>query len=333
MEHYASTKCAKKFDAERVLKSKYIPQEVNAYNRTNVLQVKRGLLECLEEFRDEVLIHSSDGIRKKSAGTINRQQTNIRNFIDYAQQKNLTELSEVTEDIIRDYIQNHLIKANEKKPNTVYKDVQILKNFFQWARKKFFCNEDPTVNMRNPKPAPSTPRYFTHEQVKEILTKAKEPYKAMFKLQYLTGMRIQELLNVEWSDINADRKLIIVRVREGNKAKRETLVHLNATALEVIKGLEKEKGENKFLFTNQLGNQYSQAKISSYAIRHYKKLNIPTEDPLHSWRHTCASHLVIAEVSLYKVKEVLRHKTIKETEIYAHLSRESVQDAVEKLTL
>lgn len=155
----------------------------------------------------------------------------------------------------------------------------------------------------------------------------------MFKLLYLTGLRIQELLNTEWHDILLDQKLLIIRVREGNKPKRETFVHLNASAIEILRQMEQKKGENKFLFTNSLGNQYSQSKVSSYAVRLYKKLSIPTEDPLHSWRHTCASHLVMKGVSLYIVKEILRHKSIKETEIYSHLSRESVQNAIENLTL
>lgn len=332
-EFRESTRCEKKFDAEQILKAKYIPQEINSFNKINLFIVKKELKKCLVEYRDQVLIHSDDGIKRKSSGTINRQQTNINNFISYVDLQKITKFDNITEDVIRDYIQNHLIKFKKKKENTVYKDVQILKTFFQWAKKKYYCSEDPTENIRNPKPPPTVPRFFSHEEVKKIFNNAKEPYLSMFKLLYLTGLRIQELLNVEWTDVISERKLIIIRVKDGNKPKRETFVHLNESALSVIKEMEKTKGVNKYLFTNQIGNQHKQGKVSSYAVRLYTKLGISPEDPNHSWRHTCASHLVIAGVSLYIVKEILRHKSIKETEIYAHLSRESVQKALELLVL
>lgn len=133
IENYASTKCVKKFDAERVLNTKYVPLEVNAYNKKCIFPVHKSLKEALVEFRDTVLIHSHDGIRQKSSGTIDRQQTNLNNFLKYVEKKDYTEFGEISEEGFRDYIQNHLIKEKKKKANSIYKDVQIAVNFFQWA--------------------------------------------------------------------------------------------------------------------------------------------------------------------------------------------------------
>jgi integrase len=60
--------------------------------------------------------------------------------------------------------------------------------------------------------------------------------------------------------------------------------------------------------------------------------NIKNTKP-HTFRHTFASHLVIMGVSIYVVKELLRHASVKETEVYAHLSRESTRTAVKKLSI
>lgn len=60
------------------------------------------------------------------------------------------------------------------------------------------------------------------------------------------------------------------------------------------------------------------------------KLKIHDASP-HTFRHTFASHLVIVGVSIYVVKELLRHASVKETEIYAHLAKETTRSAVEKL--
>jgi site-specific recombinase XerD len=330
---FESTKCTKWHDADFVLKSKYIPLEVNSYNKMPIIPVKKTLKEALHEYRNNVLVVSHDSIKQKSVGTINRQQRNADNFLFYLEKNNLTEFFEITVESIKDYIQNHLIKECKKKPNTVYKDVQICQNFFRWAKKKFYCREDPTENIRNTKPQSNEPIYLTNEQVKKIFDNAKEPYLSMFRLLYHTGLRIQELLNIEWQDVSIEQRKIIIRVKEGSKTKRETSVSLNSKALEVIKVLAEQKGCNTYLFTNECGNQFAQSKISAYAVRLYKRLNIPTKSPLHIWRHTCASHLVIAGVSLYVVKEILRQKSIRETEIYATLSRPPIENALEKLVL
>lgn len=52
---------------------------------------------------------------------------------------------------------------------------------------------------------------------------------------------------------------------------------------------------------------------------------------VHTFRHTFASYLVIQGVSIYIVRDLLRHASVKETEIYAHLSKESKRNAVNLL--
>lgn len=54
---------------------------------------------------------------------------------------------------------------------------------------------------------------------------------------------------------------------------------------------------------------------------------------LHCLRHTFAAHLVMKGVDLYTVKELLGHASIVTTQIYAHLSDEHKQKAVEGLEL
>ena len=48
---------------------------------------------------------------------------------------------------------------------------------------------------------------------------------------------------------------------------------------------------------------------------------------LHDLRHSCASHKAMAGVDLYTLKELLGHKDIKATQIYAHLSAEYLKKA------
>ncbi|MGE5671369.1 MAG: hypothetical protein ACM31E_07990, partial [Fibrobacterota bacterium] len=74
-----STKCKRKEDAVIALASVYIPLEINSKNKSTIIQVKKDLQSALIEYRDRELIHN----KRKSAGTINRQQRNATNFLEY----------------------------------------------------------------------------------------------------------------------------------------------------------------------------------------------------------------------------------------------------------
>ena len=72
-----------------------------------------------------------------------------------------------------------------------------------------------------------------------------------------------------------------------------------------------------------------------YVSRKFKKYVLKAElNPkykFHSLRHTCASWLVQAGVSLYIVKELLGHSSISVTEIYSHLRTDDLRKSIELL--
>jgi integrase len=90
--------------------------------------------------------------------------------------------------------------------------------------------------------------------------------------------------------------------------------------------------ENDLVFPSRKGSK--KKEVSSSFERAVKDLgwNKGIEDPrqkvvFHSLRHTCASWLVMAGVPLYTVKEYLGHRQISQTERYAHLAPDSLQQA------
>lgn len=331
-DFYESTKCTKKFDADIILKKKYLPLETNRYNRMNVLPVKLSLEEALNIFRDNILLLGDYG-RAKGKKSINRDQTNVNNFSSYLQEKGIKDFQDISEETIKDYIQIYSTIKLKKKPNTLNKELRIVKKFFKWAVKNYYINFNPAEQIPNPKADTKAPRYFSKEELNLIFTNAKDPYKDIFKILYLTGLRVGELCNLEWNDYQEEQKKLIVRVKDGNKTKRECIIPLSKSSVTIFNKLFKTRKQNSpLVFANRNLNKPSPNKIYDYLIRLLQRLKI-TNASTHTFRHTCASHLVSDGVSLYIVKELLRHKSIDETQIYAHLSIESTQNAIEKLSL
>jgi site-specific recombinase XerD len=116
----------------------------------------------------------------------------------------------------------------------------------------------------------------------------------------------------------------------GRNAKRVEHVPLNAGAIEILEAQRLTGASESIVFLNEAGNRLDNDNIYRNLKRVLGKLNIEGGHP-HTFRHTFASHLVIKGVSLCIVKDLLRHKSIKETEIYAHLAPQSTATAVEML--
>ena len=110
--------------------------------------------------------------------------------------------------------------------------------------------------------------------------------------------------------------------------------------MELLQVFESKKEPKQFIFINEHGNQLDDDNIYKNLKRTFKRINenedidftIDNASP-HTFRHTFASHLVNSGISIYIVKELLRHKSVKETEIYAHVSNEATKKAVEQIQL
>ena len=132
-----------------------------------------------------------------------------------------------------------------------------------------------------------------------------------------SGLRCKELCNIEWEDIDFDQNLIYVRNKDGASLKtyRDRTVPL-AQKLRAI--LEPIKGKGR-CFPNEAGKAHDKDTLRRVVDRIYKKAELSCRG-LHILRHTFASQLVIAGVSIYKVSQWLGHSDVKMTMVYAHLA-------------
>lgn len=144
-----------------------------------------------------------------------------------------------------------------------------------------------------------------------------------------TGARYSEIANIKWSAIEiTDGFINLWRP----KVRNESIVYMTSRVKDILVRRCESRLSNEYVFTNQNGQPRGyQAKGIRSAI---KRAGI--EDfKIHDLRHTWASRLVQAGLSLYEVANVLGHTDISTTQIYAHLERKDVsakaRDVLEKL--
>ena len=230
-------------------------------------------------------------------------------------------LSEITPRVIADYRKKRLETV---KPATVYQELALLRRMFNVAIREWeWLKENPasklsfSVGNKN-----ARDRWLTVEEEKELLTCATNPQwlRRLLVVALHTGMRKGEIRNLRWQDIDFTRRIITV-VKSKNGEKRT--IPMSNHASRFLKDAKVRDISGKVF-------PVSETRLRVVFMKTLKKAGI-SNFRFHDLRHTFATRLVQNGVDLYKVKELLGHKTLSMTTRYAHHYPESLRASVEVL--
>ena len=149
---------------------------------------------------------------------------------------------------------------------------------------------------------------------------------------YGCGLRVSELVNLKLSNIYVDEQYLQV-IGKGDK---ERWVPINERALELMLSyihnvrshMPVMPGEDKYVFLNRRGHHLTRQMVfimlrNAVAVAGIKKKVSP-----HSLRHSFATELVENGADLRAVQEMLGHESISTTEIYTHLTRDTLRNTI-----
>lgn len=153
--------------------------------------------------------------------------------------------------------------------------------------------------------------------------------KDIFLLAFYTGMRLSELINLQWSAVDFAVNTITVKNSKTfiTKNKSDRVIPMHERVSET---LNMRKKNSNYVFTKN-GCLYKQDYISKKFKEIVRKSELPECVHFHSLRHSFGSNLVQKGVSLYTVKELMGHESITTTQIYSHLKNKNLSDAVKLL--
>ncbi|MDP2207302.1 MAG: site-specific integrase [Bacteroidota bacterium] len=303
-----STGCKMKADAFKFLKS---------YNQAEAERRAKLKTISLNEFMQEFLNYSSGVHTLKTQACFKNA---FREFIRIISDKQLNQIS--IKDI-ESFLSQKKLEASEW---TARKYFISLSSAFERARLWNYLEVNPFRKVEKPKTPELIPLFLTKQDFNLLLTAIVEnDFRELVIIAAYTGLRLGELLSLEWSDIDFKKRVLQVRNKETftTKSGRNRLLPMAEVVYHTLmQRKESLTSEHSLIFNSK--PQYVTKKFKRYV----RASGLNERLHFHSLRHTFCSWLAEAGVSLYAISKLAGHSQTKTTEIYAHLQSDSMHGLV-----
>ncbi len=235
---------------------------------------------------------------------------------------------------IRDFIRKNFSEG--KKSTTVMRKLSALKSFIKFCLRNGYIKRNPTALLPSVKERRELPKVPSKEKIIEFLDFVKQEAtgfggkrdRAVLELLYSSGLRISELSNLKWKDI--DLGAMVLRVT--GKGRKERLVPFGSEAAlalrEYLSELRRNRILSEYVFLNKEGRKISTRGLFNIIKKWSKKFGLPIHP--HMLRHAFATHMLEMGAGIREVQEMLGHASPATTQIYTHLSRKKLQQVYQR---
>lgn len=224
-------------------------------------------------------------------------------------------------------ILTYISSINGLEVSTVNRHISSLKSFFNYLVDESIIKVSPMEEVSSLKSPKKLPKYLSISEVNKLLNiplNSDFDYrnKAMLELMYATGLRVSELVSIEYSNIDFENSII----RINGKGKKERIIPLGEVASYYLKvylsdyrsKLLKRNTYNQ-VFLNNHGKPITRQGFN-YILENIRELTgIEKEITPHVLRHSFATHLLEGGADIRSIQEMLGHENISTTNIYTEV--------------
>ncbi|MCX8022600.1 MAG: tyrosine-type recombinase/integrase [Syntrophorhabdaceae bacterium] len=259
-------------------------------------------------------------------------RADIDDFITFLEKNRIDGIDHNT---IRSYLSS--IYRGLKKSSLARK-VSSIKVFFKFMKKKGYTEENIASVIKNPKVEKHLPKFYTIDEMFRFLDNLpREGFLnirncAIFELMYSTGMRAQEVLNIDIGDLHIDAMWVKVKGKGG----KERILPFGEKArhyIEEYMGVLKEKGfyqERAPLFVNRGGGRLTYRGLLNIMKKHQLRISLFKNLALHGIRHSFATHMLDSGADLRSIQELLGHANLSTTQKYTHVSMDKLMEIYDR---
>lgn len=258
----------------------------------------------------------------------------LKSFVRYLEQERVSDVEGITRDVLEDYQEELFFSLTAKgKPLSARSQIKKLctvKGFTGFLKEKDYLVRNPGERLKLPKEPQRLPRaILDRSEIKTILKapdlRTNEGYRdrVMLEILYDTGIRRAELSHIKLSDLDLNDGYMKV-LGKGNK---ERVVPLSQKVCEIIQSyilsvrpsLLKDE-EAGWLIVNDIGGQIKTHTVWRIVKKCSRLAHIRKNVTTHTFRHTCATHMLKNGAPIRHLQELLGHESLESTQIYTHVT-------------
>lgn len=292
-------------------------------------------------------------IKNWSEMTLDRRRNSLNRFIQWANLRSITNIKELTPDIIEAYQRSlyHIGNLRNRKPlqfATQASYLSALIHWLRWSCKKKYIASNPASEIELPKEERHLPAsVFSIDEVERVLNQADVNTKigmrdrAIMEVIYSTAIRRTELIRLTVHDIDRGRRLVAIRQGKG---KKDRIVPIGVRALEWLDkyladvrpwleaghGRQHAIGKSKprlapeipysEIFLSNTGHPFEPTALTALIREHIESAGITKKGSCHIFRHSAATLMLENGADLRSLQTLLGHESLNSTQIYTHVT-------------
>ena len=271
-----------------------------------------------------------------SENTIKAYSNDCQDFNKWLSSNKKYRAVAATEADIENYLKH--LRVIDLSNSSINRKLSSLKHFFNYLSKTKLLKSNPVMNISGPKNSKVLPKSLSIIDVNSLIEAPDCSNfiglrdRAMIELMYATGVRISELINLEYSNIDLNRSLIKVMGKGG----KERMIPFGDDALTwLINYIEFRRKNNLSLNSRDFFISHQGKKITRQAFWHRIKIylkvsGLSMDVSPHTLRHAFATHLLNNGADLRSVQMLLGHSDLSTTQIYTHIAKQRLSDMVKQ---
>ncbi|MCX8072716.1 MAG: tyrosine recombinase XerC [Candidatus Binatia bacterium] len=297
------------------------------------MELERAVQEFIRALRVE---------RNASPHTVRAYDADLQQFLTFmqgmlARAGKGVEVREVTREHVRGFLAALL---EQHRKSSVARKLSSVRAFFRFARAQRWLDHDPVAAVQAPRKEQQLPNHLTVDDAFRLLdaVAGDEPIRlrdaAMLEVLYSCGLRVSELVSLDWEDLDSNLQLLRVR----GKGAKERLVPIGQKALAALwryrehipKLCRRGVKDARAVFLNRSGRRITTRSVARRLDYYVRAAGLLTKVSPHAIRHSFATHLLNAGADLRAIQELLGHASLSTTQRYTHVNLDYLMQVYDK---
>lgn len=267
--------------------------------------------------------------------TLAAYRRDLGGYVAWLVARGIDDTDEITAEVVAEFA---VVRASAEPPPAASSLARLQSSVRGWHRflaREGIADADPSARLRPPKQPRRLPKALTIDQVERLLAapSAEDPIgirdRALLELLYATGARVSEAVSLDVDDLaHGD----VLRLR--GKGSKERIVPVGSYARAAVDAyltrvrpaLASSGRASAKLFLGARGAPLSRQSAWLIIRAAAERAQITTEVSPHTLRHSFATHLLQGGADVRVVQELLGHASVATTQIYTHVSVDTLRD-------